>query len=336
MKTNYTYEDVMRKAAEYGLLDSMSEADRNLSMSDPDAGMTILNSRNDYRNATTDQGRAMAHAMAERTRRRYGGYSGGADGSSFYVEVEPPAFENRYAAGQDALTDAILNREDYTSSYSEDQKALLEQIKNTADFTYDPENDDAYGAYAKQYRREGQRAAEHALGQAATMTGGFPSSAAVSAAAQAGQYYAAQFSDKLPSLMEAAYARNADRQAMLLKALEANNAADDRAYQRYLNEAALRYDDLEMLRALESDDYNQYRDTLAQYNTDRDFTYDVALDKVAADRYDEELALREQQYRDELNVMDDEKRWTAALYALEYLNDSSMLKQLIAEMKGAS
>ncbi|MBQ1252016.1 MAG: hypothetical protein IIY02_03785 [Firmicutes bacterium] len=332
MKTNYTYEDVMKRAAEYGLLDSMSEADRNLSMTDPDAGMTILNSRNDYRNATTDQGRAMAHAMAERTRRHYGGYSGGADGSSFYVEVKAPTFQNQYADRQNELTDAILNRKEYTSSYDEEQKALLEQIKDTADFTYDPESDPAYGTYAKQYRREGQRAAAHALGEAAMMTGGVPSSAAVSAAAQAGQYYAAQFSDRLPSLMEAAYARNADRQAMLLKALEANNAADDRAYQRYLNEAALRYDDLEMLRAMESDDYQQYRDTLAQFNTDRDFDYDRYIDG----RYDKELALREEQYQTELDAMEDEKRWTAALYALEYLNDSSLLKQLIAEMKGAS
>ena len=87
-----------------------------------------------------------------------------------------------------------------------------------------------------------------------------------------------------------------------------------------------------MLRAMESDDYQQYRDTLAQFNTDRDFDYDRYIDG----RYDKELALREEQYQTELDAMEDEKRWTAALYALEYLNDSSLLKQLIAEMKGAS
>ena len=42
MKSNYTYEDVMKKAAAYGLLADMSDADRNLTMRNPDAGMTTI------------------------------------------------------------------------------------------------------------------------------------------------------------------------------------------------------------------------------------------------------------------------------------------------------
>lgn len=343
---NYTYDDVMKKAAAYGLLDSMSDADRNLTMENPDAGMTVLNSRYDYKNATTDDARALAHSLAERTRMQYGGYSGGTDGSSFYVtEVSPqkyqqgnaPVFTDGYQNEQKVLTDKILNRGDYASSYGDAQMELLQKIGETADYSYDPASDPAYAAYVKQYRREGQRATADAMANAASLTGGIPSSAAVSAAGQAGQYYAAQLSDKLPGLEQAAYARNADRQAMLLNALNAANAADQTAYQRYLDDASFDYDNMELLRALKNDDYVQYRDALAQYNTDRDFNYGKFTDDLSyhrdQQRYEKELALQKEQYNDELAALEEEKRWNAALYALEYFNDSTLLKQLIQSMK---
>lgn len=64
-----------------------------------------------------------------------------------------------------------------------------------------------YQAYAKRYAREGQRAVQDALGAAAAATGGIPSSYAVTAAAQAGDYYASQMADKIPELYQQAYSR---------------------------------------------------------------------------------------------------------------------------------
>ena len=350
----YTYDDVIKKAKDYGLLESMSEADRNLSRTDPDAGMTILQSRYDYKTALTDDARALAHTVAERTRQQYGGYSGGADGSRFYItekspadfsQSEAPTFTDRYADQQAALTDQVLNRKPYASSYADQQNDLLKQVGQA----YDPAKDPLYSAYAKQYRREGSRAAADALGQAASLTGGVPSTAAATAATQAGQYYATQLSDKIPELAAA-------RQTQLLNALAAVNEADNTAYQRYLNDAALDYDNIELLRALRSDDYTRYRDALAQHNTDRDFAYGQYLDdleyhqnldanELAQKNYEDELAWEKQQYNDalaqsreeyqqQLQAINDEQLWTAALYALEYFNDSSLLKKLIEQMKG--
>ena len=341
MKT-YTYDDVIKKAQAYGLWDSMSEADRKLSAENPDAGMTVLQSRYDYKHATTDDARALAHTVAERTRKQYGGYSGGTDGSKYYItEKSPdeyqtkqaPTFEDKYAQSQKDLADAILNRKDYASSYTADQQKLLQQIQDAADYRYDPAEDDLYAAYAKQYRREGQRATADALGQAATLTGGIPSTAAATAAAQAGQYYATQLSDKLPELEQAAYQRNAARQNALLQSLNALNTADQTAYERYLNDAALDYDNMELLRALRSDDYAKYRDDLAQYNTDRDFGYNQFVDDLSYHQNLESNKLTQSAYQRELDAAEEENLWNAALYAVEYFNDSSLLKKLINRRK---
>lgn len=342
MKT-YTYEDVMKKAQAYGLLDSMSEADRKLTETNPDAGMTILQSRYDYKHATTDDARALAHTVAERTRKQYGGYSGGTDGSKYYITEkspddydaqEAPTFEDRYAASQKELADSILNRKDYASSYTADQQELLNQIKDAAAYRYDPAEDDLYAAYAKQYRREGQRATADALGQAATLTGGIPSTAAATAAAQAGQYYATQLSDKLPALEQAAYQRNAARQNALMQSLNALNTADQTAYERYLNDAALDYDNMELLRALRNDDYVKYRDDLAQHNTDRDFGYNQFVDDLQYQQSVEANKQAQANYNRELAAAEEENLWNAALYAVEYFNDSSLLRKLIDRRKG--
>ena len=74
-------------------------------------------------------------------------------------------------------------------------------------FTYNPSTDPAYQAYRQQYLSAGQRATQNTLAQASAATGGRPSSYAISAAAQAGNNYAAQLSDKIPELYNQAYNR---------------------------------------------------------------------------------------------------------------------------------
>ena len=74
-------------------------------------------------------------------------------------------------------------------------------------FTYNPSTDPSYQAYRSQYLREGQRALQNTLAQASAMTGGRPSSYAVSAAAQQNNYYNSQLADKIPELYNQAYNR---------------------------------------------------------------------------------------------------------------------------------
>ena len=125
-------------------------------------------------------------------------------------------------------------------------------MQNYGPFTWSKEEDPAYSAYAKQYRREGQRATADAMAQAAALTGGQVSTAAATAASQAGDYYAGQLADVIPQLYE-------------------------NAYQRYLSDYSLLADQLGQVRQAEQLDYAKYLDELGQYNADRNLSYDQWL-----------------------------------------------------------
>ena len=105
-----------------------------------------------------------------------------------------------------------------TTSHFADYLPQTEQINSGMDrlegqrFTYNPETDPAYQAYRKQFLREADRQTRDTLGAYAGMTGGVPSTAAVSAAQQAGNYERSKLTDMIPTLMQNAYGRFSDQQ----------------------------------------------------------------------------------------------------------------------------
>ena len=213
----YNYDDFMKAAGERGMSNGkgFSSADWSLAQRNPDAGMSILNAKLDYMNAGSQEQRAEANKRAEAIRSAYGGYTGGTDGSAFYLNRPSP------------------QQFDYAPAPT---------------FSYDPDSDVVTQAYMKQYAREGKRATQNALGAAAAMTGGIPSSYAAAAASQAGDYYAAQAADKIPELYQQAYNRyvnelnqwNADRNFAYGQHLdEINSQTQDR--QEALQKAELGY-----------------------------------------------------------------------------------------------
>ena len=186
----------------------------------------------------------------------------------------------------------------YTNRYDDTIQDLLGQIVNRKDFSYDPENDQLYSQYRKQYAREGQRATQDALGAAAAASGGIPSSYAVSAASQAGDYYASQMTDKIPELYQLAYNKYMNDYNMKLSDLGAVQGAEKNDYDKFLNEMqqyntnrAFDYqawmdeynrinNDLQTASKLEQLDYTKYLNDLNQFNTDRSFNYGQLLDEV--------------------------------------------------------
>lgn len=294
----YTF-DEFEKAAQaqgWGLGNGFSEADWKLAQEDPDAGMSILNYKIDYRDSTTAEGRALANEGANRVRSSYGNYGGGTDGSKYYLEaLAPMGFEQ-----EEAPT--------WGDAYGDTYKNALDGVLN---FRYDPSTDPLYSQYRKQYTREGRRATEDTLGAAAAASGGIPSSYASVAAAQAGNYYSAQMTDKIPELAQIQYN----------KKLNSLNAARN-AWQ---------------------DDYNIYLNALDQYNTDRNFNFGVYSDEIADQRYGRneawQNALNAWQYggdptwlnklgvNTDRNPTDWERRYNLALLAAQY-GDLSGLKAL--------
>lgn len=95
----------------------------------------------------------------------------------------------------------------YVSPYADRLDELIGELLNSSYGGYDSEKDETYKQYKKQYLREADRTQQDVLGQYATLTGGVPSSSAITAASQAGNQMRGALADIIPELSEADYNR---------------------------------------------------------------------------------------------------------------------------------
>lgn len=218
MASLYTYTDFENQMRLKGLNGQISEADRALAKKNPDAGIKILDAKVKWNTAADDVEKTAANKEAEKIRSTYGGYTGGEAGTEWNINAPktPSSFSSEY--------DDLINTE-------------INNFKK-AEFKYDPYADPLYSSYKKTYTREGRRASEDAMAQAAAMTGGIPSSYAVMAGQQAGNYYAGQMADKIPELEQMAYNRHLQDQNRRLELINLMKGERDTAYDRHLDDIA--------------------------------------------------------------------------------------------------
>lgn len=260
----YTYDDFVKAANQSGLMGQFSQDDLNLAQKYPEFGLSVLSLKKDYNNAATAEQRLLANQAANELRKSYGNYSGGADGGSFRLESKL----NRRAddlLGQIGSFGSFSYGEapTYENTFAQQQKDLLDRILNREDFSWSRETDPQWSSYKKSYLREGDRATANALAKASAASGGRPSSYAVNAATQAGDYYATKLNDVIPTLYQ-------------------------QAYERYLDEYNMKLKDLNAVNQQEQLDYAKYLDRLGQFNTDRGFAYQNYADDY--DRLRSQLA----------------------------------------------
>lgn len=186
------------------------------------------------------------------------------------------------------LLDQITNYGSFSYANQNSYQQLLDSIVNQQPFSYDPQSDPSWSSYKKAYMREGDRASANALAQASAASGGIASSYAMTAAQQAGNYYAGQLADIIPTLEQNAYSRylgDFNNRLSSLGALESDRAFD---YQTYLD----KFSQLQSgLGALESDRSFAYQDWMNRYNMlqnnlnniaeDRNFDYQAYLDRFS-------------------------------------------------------
>ena len=173
-------------------------------------------------------------------------------------------------------------KETYTSAHTAAVQQALEQILSRQGFSYDPAGDALYNRYKDHYEKQGRRAMEDTLGQAAALTGGYGNSYAQTAAQQVYTQQLDNLQEKIPEL----YAL----------ALETYRAEGDALQSRY-----------DLLRSQEQQDYSRYRDRAADYAAEqkrlteaykdaysryadqRDFNYRKQRDKVTARQWQEKF-----------------------------------------------
>lgn len=260
----YTYDDFVKAANQSGLMGQFSQDDLNLAQKYPEFGLSVLSLKKDYNNATTAEQRLLANQAANELRKSYGNYSGGADGGSFRLESKlnrrsDDLLDQLGSFGSFSYDEAPT----YENAFAQQQKDLLDRILNREDFSWSKETDPQWSSYKKSYLREGDRATANALAQASAAIGGRPSSYAVNAATQAGDYYATKLNDMIPTLYQ-------------------------QAYERYLDEYNMKLKDLNAVNQQEQLDYAKYLDRLGQFNTDRGFAYQNYADDY--DRLRSQLA----------------------------------------------
>lgn len=378
MASRFTYDQFRQAAQNSGLLGQFSQGDLDLAQKNPDFGMSILTQKQNYANAATDAERAAANRRAEELRASYGNYTGGKDGSGFtltplspgsFTYDKAPTYTGSYDSNINDLWNQQLNygsftyadAPTYTNRYDDTIQDLIQDILNREDFSYDPATDPLYQNYRKQYTREGQRATEDALGAASAASGGLPSSYASTAAGQAGNYYAAQMTDKIPELYQLAYNQYLNDYNMQLSDLGVVQGAEQSDYDKYLNQLSQYNTDrnfdynawrdqyniinnnLQTALGMSDSEYNRYLNDLNQYNTDRNFAYNQFMDEISSQEQERQNALQEAIYQAQYandwsgladrgwdvssNPTDWERQYNLALLAAEY-GDYSGLRAL--------
>ena len=155
----------------------------------------------------------------------------------------------------------------YQSSWQSNLQDTLDKIMNREKFSYDLNGDALYQQYKDQAQTQGLQASMDVMGQAAALTGGYGNSYASTAGNQAYQGYLQQLNDRIPELYQLA--------------LDTYNQEG----QEMINQYAL-------LAEQEDRDYGRYRDTVSDWNTERDYL---------AGRYDSERSYDYSKYSDERN-----------------------------------
>ena len=162
-------------------------------------------------------------------------------------------------AAQQYLQNVISGKPgDYQSQYKGQLESLYNQVMNRDPFQFDLNGDVLYNQYKDQYTQMGQQAMMDTMGQAATLTGGYGNSYAQTAGQQAYQQYLTQLNDIVPDLYKM-------------------------AYDRYNQEGTDIQNKQSLTQGLEDSEYGKYRDTVADWNAERDHASDEYWNQYNAD-----------------------------------------------------
>lgn len=148
----------------------------------------------------------------------------------------------------------------YQSPYSEKIQNALDNILNRKEFSYDFNADPLYQQYKDQYTVQGKNAMLDTMANSAALTGGYGNSYGVTAGAQANQMYLQQLNNVIPELYNA-------------------------ALQKYDMDTQNLYNQFSALGTQEDRAYGQYRDTVSDWQTDRDYYYNKYAGSIGNDQY---------------------------------------------------
>lgn len=250
---SYTYDNFVSAANEAGLMNQFSKQDLQIAQRNPEFGISLLGLLKDNAGASTAEQRLLATEAANQLRKSYGVYNTGNLGES-------SAYAGSYGSQINDLMEKINNYGSFDYAGQDEYRKLLDSIVNQQPFSYDLQDDPSWGSYKKAYMREGDRASANALAQASAASGGRPSSYAQTAAQQAGNYYAGQLADIIPTLEENAYSRYLSDFNNRLNGLGALQSDRNFDYENWMNEYNMLQNSLGNYQNQDATDYQRYLD----------------------------------------------------------------------------
>ena len=134
----------------------------------------------------------------------------------------------------------------YQSQWQTQLNDAINKITNRDKFSYDVNGDALYQQYKDKYMQQGKLAMQDTMGQAAAMTGGYGNSYAATAGNQAYQAHLNNLNDVIPELYQM-------------------------AYDRYNREGQELYNQYSLFADRDNTDYGRYRDTVSDWQTDRNY-----------------------------------------------------------------
>ncbi len=150
-------------------------------------------------------------------------------------------------AAQNYLNSVLSQKPgEFSSQYSATMSDLMNQINNRDPFKYDINSDMLYQQAKDQYTALGKQAMQDTMGQAAAMTGGYGNSYASTAGNQAYQNYLTQLNNNLPEYYQMAKGT-------------------------YDDETESLYNKFNLAQTGYNNDYGLYRDTVSDWQGDRDY-----------------------------------------------------------------
>jgi peptidoglycan hydrolase-like protein with peptidoglycan-binding domain len=169
---------------------------------------------------------------------------------------------------KDALNAQLSQKPgEYNSQWQAQLDDTINKILNREKFSYDLNGDALYQQYKDKYIQQGKMAMEDAIGQASAMTGGYGNSYAQTVGQQQYNAQLQNLNDIVPELYQM-------------------------AYDKYNQEGQDLYNQYAMLGAQEEQDYGRHRDSVSDWQAERDYL---------TGRYDTERDLDYSKYVDNRN-----------------------------------
>lgn len=195
---------------------------------------------------------------------------------------------------------------EYTSNWQTLLNNTISQIQNRKPFTYDLNADALYQQYKDMYTTQGQMAMMDTMGQAAALTGGYGSSYGQNVGQQAYNAYLQNLNDKVPELYQLAlnkYNQEGDDLYRMYALAGEQESMDYGRYRDSVGDWQAERDFLNGRYNTERDyDYNRHTaDQNFQYQLDRDATADAQWDaqfQEAIRQYNQDYAFNERKYND--------------------------------------